>query len=184
MREVRRDRGAGSKRPRVLVEQDARVEPLERNVTRGEMSPQRWVRGLRRNDRVAEGENLAVLLGKGRRHALACIMHEFVISIDEHEDVACGRSHSRIARGPRACILLGQKPNARVHLGNRGDNVGRAVSRAIIDAYDFDIGERLTQQRAQAGLDVISLVVDGNDDRNSWHDNYLERLSLTALMRA
>ena len=88
-----------------------------------------------------------------------------VIGVHEQDVGAAGKLKAMVASGRDAGVCLVDGFDARIGLGCLVNHGGGAVGRAVIDADDLDVAQRLPQKAVQAFLEVPLGVVDGYDDR-------------------
>ena len=120
----------------------------------------------------ADGEGLAaehddvgaVALGN-LVEQLARVMANEVVGVHEQDVGAAGKLKAMVAGGRDAGVCLVDGLDARVGAGCLVNHGGGAIGRAVIDADDLDVAQRLLQKAVQAFLEVPLGVVDGYDDR-------------------
>ena len=62
---------------------------------------------------------------------------------------------------------MAQNANARITRSRLGENHQRTVRRAVVDAEDLDVLERLLADGVEAFGEILLDVVDGDDDGES-----------------
>ena len=120
----------------------------------------------------ADGEGLAaehddvgaVALGN-LVEQLTRVMANKVIGVHEQDVGAAGKLKAMVAGGRNAGVCLVDGFDARVGAGGLVNHGGGAIGRAVVDADNLDVAQRLLQKAVQAFLEVPLGVVDGYDDR-------------------
>lgn len=90
---------------------------------------------------------------------------QFVVGIDKHHVLALSLFHTSSAGGCHTAIIFMDDSDALVLSSPLVADVARVVSAAVADTDDLETVEVLLQQTFQASVNVVSLVVDGYDNR-------------------
>ena len=93
------------------------------------------------------------------------VMANEVVGVHEQDVGAAGKLKAMVASGRDAGVCLVDGFDARIGLGCLVNHGGGVVGRAVVDADDLDVAQRLLQKAVQAFLEVPLGVVDGYDDR-------------------
>jgi hypothetical protein len=106
-----------------------------------------------------------VLLGTGEKLLVAGGLEDVVGLHDGDPGPAC-HAHAPVAGGAVALVGLVDHQDARVARGVRVREGARAVGRAVVHADDLESLVRLGLDAAQALVEGLLDVVDGDDDRD------------------
>ena len=94
---------------------------------------------------------------------------EEVVGVEPRQELASSGIETRVARRSGARVVLLEHLDTRVLSGVLRQNPGRGVSGAVVDAYDFDVAKRLSDDAVHALPEMRLRVEDRDYDRDLGH---------------
>ena len=121
-------------------------------------------------DLNAEADEIRLLRHEGKKLGVGLGV-DVVVRIHRGDQFGSAKIQPRISRGGESSVGLVNDADARVARGVFFEDVGGVIGRAVVDADDFDVAQRLLADAVQAAAQPWLDVVDGDDDaelRGGW----------------